>query len=62
MRREYFIVAIEGVAYQYRGFEEALRKYYALKASGHYEAILRKYFYEGARPLTYSDRAKCFFA
>ena len=29
--REYFIVAIEGVAYQFGNFKEALRKYYALK-------------------------------
>lgn len=59
--REYFIVAIEGVAYQFRGFEEALKEYYALKASGYHEAVLRKHCF-GCAPLTYSDRAKCFFA
>lgn len=60
--REYFIVAIEGVAYRFSSFEKALEKYYALKALGYHEAVLRKYYYEGARPLVYSDRAKCFFA
>jgi hypothetical protein len=62
MRREYFIVAIEGEAYQFGNFKEALEKYYTLKALGYYEAVLRKHFNDGSRPLTYSDRAKCFFA
>ena len=62
MMKEYFVVAIEGVAYQFNGFEEAREEYEQLKALGYHEATLRKYSPDYDRPLVYSDRAHCFFA
>ncbi len=62
--KEYFIVAIEGIEYQFEGFAKAFKKYQELKALGYHEALLRKYCLEYGHPLVYiyNDRAKCFFA
>ena len=59
---EYFVVAIEGVAYQFGSFKEAREKYEELKTLGYHEAVLRKYSPDYSRPLVYSDRAHGFFA
>ena len=40
--KEYSVVAIEGVAYQFNNYEEALDEYEQLKALGYHEATLRK--------------------
>lgn len=58
---EYFVIAIEGIAYQFEDFEEALKEYKGFKALGYHEAILRKHSPDYEKPLIYSDRAKCFF-
>lgn len=60
--KEYFIVAIEGIAYWFNSFDEALEEYEQLKALGYHEAVLRKHSPDYARPLYYNDKAKCFFA
>ena len=60
--KEYFIVAIEGVAYQFNNFAEAREEYEELKAIGYHEAVLRKHSPDYDRPLIYSDRAHGFFA
>lgn len=62
MMKEYFVVAIEGMAYQFNGFEEAREEYEQLKALGYHEATLRKHSPDYDKPLTYNDRAHCFFA
>ena len=59
---EYFVVAIEGVNYQFNAFAEAFEKYEELKALEYHEAVLRKHSPDYDRPLVYSDRAHCFFA
>lgn len=59
---EYFVVAIEGRVYHFESYAKALEKCQELKALGYYEAVLCKHSSEYARPLTYNDGAKCFFA
>lgn len=60
--KEYFVVAIEGVAYWFNSFEKAFEEYEELKALGYREAILHKDSPDYEKLLIYSDRAKCFFA
>lgn len=62
MMKEYFVVAIEGVSYQFNNFKEALEEYEELKALGYHEATLRKHSPDYDRPLTYNAKAHCFFA
>ena len=59
---EYFVVAIEGVSYQFNNFEEARDEYEELKALGYHEVTLRKYSPYYSNPLIYNNRANCFFA
>ena len=40
--KEYYVVAVEGIAYQFNNYEEALDEYGQLKALGYSEATLRK--------------------
>lgn len=62
MMKEYFVVAVEGVAYQFNNFEEAYEEYEELKACGFHEATLRKHSPDYDESLTYSDKAHCFVA
>ena len=39
--KEYYVVAVEGIAYQFNNFEEAHEEYEQLKALGYHEATLR---------------------
>ena len=60
--KEFFVVAIEGVNYQFNNFEEALEEYEELKALGYHEVTLRKHSPYYTNPLIYNSKAHCFFA
>lgn len=60
--KEYFVVAIEGVANWFNNFDDALEEYETLKALGYYEATLRKESPDYDRPLYYNSKARAFFA
>ena len=59
---EYFVVAIEGVSYEFSNFREALEEYETLKALGFYEAVLRKHSPDYDRPLIYNSTYQVFYA
>jgi hypothetical protein len=60
--KEYFIVAVEGVANWFNSFELALEEYETLKALGYHEVTLRKESPDYDRPLYYNSKACAFFA
>ena len=60
--KEYFVVAIEGVANWFSSFELALDEYETLKALGYHEVTLRKESPDYDRPLYYNSKACTFFA
>jgi hypothetical protein len=63
MMKEYFVVAVEGIAYQFNSFEEAREEYEELKACGFHEATLRRVEEVNGDKykVAWNDRCACFF-
>lgn len=60
--KEYYVVAIEGVAYEFNNYEEAQIEYEALKECGYHEAVFKVYSPSFTKPLIYDDKAHCLVA
>lgn len=53
------VVSIEGIAYEYNNYEEAVCQYERLKNGGYHEAILKIYSPLFIKPMMYNDKAHC---